>query len=248
LERLKSLLLIDPELNEEKRKQLLRPEGISGNIRFRDVTFGYKNETPVLKNVEMEIPNNSVTAIMGPTGGGKTTIVNLILRFYTPWHGSVEIDGLDTRDIDPYYLREQIAVVSQDIFLFNGTIRENIRYGRPGATDPEVYEAAMKAGLHDEIMSMPDGYNTVTGERGLNLSGGQRQRVSIARAVLQKPKILIFDEPTSSLDAETEEKIKASLKGLFRGRTVIIISHRNSLLDLADRVYRVEGGKVWRDR
>ncbi|MDK2917218.1 MAG: ATP-binding cassette, subfamily putative efflux pump, partial [Euryarchaeota archaeon] len=185
-----------------------------------------------------------VVAFVGRTGAGKTTLVNLILRAFSPQEGIITLDGRDLASLDPRWLRRQVSLVSQDLFLFHTTIEENIRYSRPEATFEEVVRAARKAQIHDDIMRFPDGYRTIVGERGTQLSVGQRQRVAIARAFLKDAPILILDEPTSALDMQTEDQIRRTLRLLVRDRTTILITHRPSLLTLADRVLTVEDGQV----
>jgi ATP-binding cassette subfamily B protein len=181
---------------------------------------------------------------VGPTGSGKTTLAALIPRLYDPVEGSVLIDGADVREVNPESLRHQVALVSDDAFLFSASLRENIAYARPGATDEEVQRAASMAGLDEVVASLPDGYETLVGERGLTLSGGQRQRVAIARALIQDPRILILDDATSSLDASTEAKVKAALREVMKGRTTVIIGHRLSTIALADRIAVLDGGRL----
>lgn len=182
--------------------------------------------------------------MVGPSGGGKTTLCQLIPRFYDVCSGSVTVDGQDVRRVTQASLRRNIGMIQQDVFLFAGTIRENIRYGRPGATDEEIVEAAVRAEIHNEIMEMPDGYDSYIGERGVMLSGGQRQRISIARVFLKNPKILILDEATSALDTVTEQRIQASLDKLSKGRTTIIIAHRLSTVKNADVIAVVDGERI----
>ena len=181
---------------------------------------------------------------MGPSGGGKTTLCSLLPRFYDVKAGQVLVDGNDVRDVTQMSLRKNIGVIQQDVFMFAGTIRENIRYGRPDATDAEVVEAAIRAEIHEEIMQMPDGYDSYIGERGVMLSGGQKQRLSIARVFLKNPKILVLDEATSALDTVTEQRIQASFDELSRGRTTIIIAHRLSTVKNADCIAVVENEHI----
>ena len=182
--------------------------------------------------------------MVGPTGGGKTTLCQLLPRFYDVNDGAVRIDGKDVRSVTQHSLRSRIGILQQDVFIFADTIRENIRYGRPDATDAEIEAAAKRAEIHDEIMAMPDGYDTFVGERGVMLSGGQKQRLSIARVFLKNPPVLILDEATSALDSVTEQRIQQSLDTLAEGRTTLVIAHRLSTVKNADRVAVVEGGGV----
>ena len=181
---------------------------------------------------------------MGPSGGGKTTLCQLLPRFYDVCGGSVTVDGMDVRDVKQSSLRRNIGIIQQDVFMFAGTIRENIRYGRPDATDEEIIQAAVRAQIHNEIMEMPDGYDSYIGERGVMLSGGQKQRLSIVSVFLKNPKILILDEATSALDTVTEQRIQAALDQLSQGRTTIIIAHRLSTIKNADVIAVVEGGRI----
>ncbi len=217
---------------------------ISGDIDFEHVFFGYKAYNPVLKDVNVSIKKGEMIGIVGHSGAGKSTLINLIMRLYDPTGGSVKIDGVDLRDISQSSLRSQVGVVLQETFLFNGTVLDNLRYAKPDATFEEVVKAAKIANCHDFITRMPDGYNTVVGERGYNISGGERQRVAIARAILHDPKILILDEATASLDTQTEKQIQDALSRLIKGRTTIAIAHRLSTLAGADRLIVLDKGKV----
>ena len=215
-----------------------------GRIDYNHVSFNYGNGIPVLSDVDLHIAPGQCLAVVGPSGGGKTTLCQLLPRFYDVCEGSVEVDGIDVRRVTQASLRRNIGVIQQDVFMFAGTIRENIRYGRPEATDEEIVEAAVKAQIHSEIMEMPDGYDSYIGERGVMLSGGQKQRISIARVFLKNPKILILDEATSALDTVTEQRIQASLDELSEGRTTIIIAHRLSTVKNADVIAVVEGEHI----
>ncbi len=214
--------------------------GLRGEVEYRDVSFAYSNGVPVLEHIDLHIRPGECLAVVGPSGGGKTTLCSLLPRFYDVTDGAVLVDGQDVRTLTQASLRRQIGVIQQDVFLFAGTIRENIRYGRPDATDAEIVEAAIRAEIHEEILQMPDGYDSYVGERGVMLSGGQKQRLSIARVFLKNPKILILDEATSALDTVTEQRIQASLDELSRGRTTIIIAHRLSTVKNADFIAVVE--------
>ena len=207
-----------------------------GNITFNNVDFSYTPDFPVLKNINLEIHSGEKFALVGASGGGKTTVCNLIPRFYEITGGSISLDGIDIRHIKKSSLRSQIGIVQQDVFLFAGTIRENIAYGKPNATDEEIVLAAKRAEIHDDIMLMPNGYDSIVGERGIKLSGGQKQRVSIARCFLKNPPILILDEATSALDTATEIKIQHSFDELSKGRTTLVIAHRLSTIKNADKI------------
>lgn len=220
------------------------PGTVQGRIEFSGVWFGYSEDAPVLRDARFVIRPGEAVAVVGRTGAGKTTLINLILRAFAPKKGTITLDWRDLSTLDPRWLRRQISIVSQDLFLFHTTIEENIRYSRPDATIEEVVEAAQKAQIHDDILRLPDGYRTVVGERGTRLSVGQRQRIAIARAFLKDAPILILDEPTSALDLQTEDLIGQTLRALVRDRTTILISHRPSLLELADRVLAIEDGQV----
>ena len=217
---------------------------VEGKIDYNHVSFNYGNGIPVLSDVDLHIAAGQCLAVVGPSGGGKTTLCQLLPRFYDVCEGSVTVDGIDVRHVTQASLRRNIGVIQQDVFMFAGTIRENIRYGRPDATDEEIVEAAVRAQIHSEIMEMPDSYDSYIGERGVMLSGGQKQRISIARVFLKNPKILILDEATSALDTVTEQRIQASLDELSEGRTTIIIAHRLSTVKNADVIAVVEGEHI----
>ena len=216
---------------------------LKGDISFEDVSFHYQTQEAsgrkVISHMNLHIPAGHTVGLAGPSGGGKTTICNLIPRFYEIDSGTIRIDGIDIRHMTRASLRRNIGIVAQDVFLFNGTIRENIAYGNPDATDEEIIEAAKKAEIHEDIMAMPDGYDTNVGERGVHLSGGQRQRISIARVFLKNPQILILDEATSALDNATEMQIQKSLDELAKGRTVLVVAHRLSTIRKADEIIMV---------
>ena len=217
---------------------------IEGHIEYRDMSFRYEDDTPVLSDVNLEIKPNTTVALVGPTGVGKTTMINLLYRFYDPKKGSVLVDGYDLRDIKLASLRKQMAVVLQDNFLFSGTIMDNIRYGDLDATDEEIIEVAETVGAHEFIMKLPEGYQTEVRERGGRLSVGQRQLISLARALLADPRILIMDEATSSIDAYTELIIQQALDKIFKNRTSIIIAHRLSTVRNADMIIVLHEGKI----
>jgi subfamily B ATP-binding cassette protein MsbA len=216
---------------------------ISGEICFNNVTFAYENEI-ALKNVSVTIKPGEAIALVGPSGAGKTTFANLVPRFYDAIEGAITLDGIDVRELSKHDLRSQIALVSQDSTLFSDTIANNIRLGKPDATLDEVKAAARMAHAHDFIEAFEDGYETKVGERGSRLSGGQRQRIAIARAFLKDAPIIVLDEPTSALDAESEHNIQAALEGLSKGRTVLIIAHRFSTIQHADRIFVFDGGEI----
>jgi ABC-type multidrug transport system fused ATPase/permease subunit len=219
---------------------------LTGNVSMQHIQFSYpsRKELPVIKDISVEARSGEQIAIVGPSGAGKSTLVSLLLRFYEPDAGKILFDGRNATDIPLTQLRKQIALVPQDILLFGGTIYENIAYGKPGANLDEVQAAARKANAHDFIMSFPEKYETVVGERGTKLSGGQRQRVAIARAILKDPVILLLDEATSSLDSESESLVQDALDNLMQNRTSFVIAHRLSTIRNADQIIVLEDGRV----
>lgn len=225
----------EPEIEDAPDAQPL--ENVKGRVCYEDVSFHYSDDdTPVLSHVSIEIPAGKSIALVGPSGSGKTTICSLLPRFYDVTGGKITIDGKDVRTLTLKSLRSQIGMVQQDVYLFAGTIRDNIAYGKPGASMEEIIEAAKRANIHDFIRELPDGYDTYVGERGARLSGGQKQRISIARVFLKNPPILILDEATSALDNESERWIQQSLEELSRDRTTITIAHRLSTIRGADEI------------
>ena len=211
-------------------------ESAKGDIVYKNVKFAYNNDITVLDNVNLSIRAGQTIAFVGPSGSGKTTLCSLLARFYELKSGCITLDGRDIKDISVDSLRKQIGFVQQDVFLFAGTIKDNIAYGKIGASDKEIEEAARRAEIHDDIIKMSNGYNTIVGERGIRLSGGQKQRVSIARTFLKNPPILILDEATSALDTATEIKIQQSFEKLAQGRTTLVIAHRLSTVRNANLI------------
>jgi ATP-binding cassette subfamily B protein/subfamily B ATP-binding cassette protein MsbA len=242
-DRVAELLDEDEELQDQKHTLQLK-EPVQGVIRFKDVKFSYIDREFVLDKINLEIPARHVVALVGPTGVGKSTLVSLIPRFYNVTTGKITLDGVDIRDIKLENLRQQISIVLQDVYLFYGSVRENILFGNPDATESEMIVAARIANAHDFILELPDGYDTMIGERGVKLSGGQKQRISIARAVLKDAPILILDEATSSVDTETELLIQQALERLMKGRTTIVIAHRLSTIRNADSIVVLEGNQI----
>ena len=242
LERFVGIMRTEQEVKDAPDAAVL--SDVKGDIEYRDVSFHYGNGVPVLEDISIHITPGECFAVVGPSGGGKTTLCQLLPRFYDVTGGCILVDGKDIRTLTQRSLRENIGIIQQDVFMFAGTVMENIRYGRPGATDAEVVEAAVRAEIHQEIMNMPDGYNTYIGERGVMLSGGQKQRISIARVFLKNPPILILDEATSALDTVTEQRIQASLDALAEGRTTIIIAHRLSTVKNADVIAVIENERI----
>lgn len=214
------------------------------SVDFENVSFDYSENFPVLKNISLEVKKGQTVAFVGPSGGGKTTLCNLLARFYEVKDGSIKINGIDIRDYKLKSLRSQIGFVQQDVFMFAGTIRENIAYGRPDATEAEIIEAAKEAEIYDDIMNMQNGFDSVIGERGIKLSGGQKQRISIARVFLKNPPVLVLDEATSALDSITEQKIQSAFDRLCSGRTAFVIAHRLSTIKNADKIAVLESHKI----
>ena len=242
LNRFVELMRTDPSVQDAPNAEPLTVK--AGHIAVENVSFSYKNDLEVLTNITLDITPGETVAIVGPSGGGKTTLCQLIPRFYDVDSGSISIDGQDIRTVTQRSLHRQIGIVQQDVFLFADTIRENIRYGKPHATDEEILAAAKKAEIYDEIMAMPDGFDTYVGERGTMLSGGQKQRIAIARIFLMDPPILILDEATSALDSVTEAKIQHAFDALAEGRTTLIIAHRLSTIRSAQRIISIADGKI----
>ena len=241
-ERFLEIMRTEPEIRDRPDAEELRD--VAGAVEYRDVSFAYSNGIPVLSHIDLSIAPGECLAVVGPSGGGKTTLCQLLPRLYDVTGGAVLVDGHDVRDLTQASLRRAVGMLQQDVFLFAGTVRDNIRYGRGDATDEEIVAAAVRAEIHDEIMALPDGYDSYIGERGVMLSGGQKQRISIARVFLKNPRILILDEATSALDTVTERRIQSSLDALSAGRTSIIIAHRLSTIRHADRIAVIEGEKI----
>jgi subfamily B ATP-binding cassette protein MsbA len=234
---------IEPDVQESARAREL--PRIEGRIRFDHVTFAYNDPTrPQIRDVDLEIAPGEVVALVGPSGAGKSTLIQLIPRFYDPQQGCVRVDGWDVREVKLRSLRSQIGMVAQDTLLFSGSVRDNLLYGRPDATPGQMVEAARAAHAHDFLNALPDGYDTLLGERGAKLSGGQKQRLALARAFLCDPRILILDEATSALDSESEMLIQEALGRLMKGRTSLIIAHRLSTILNSDRIVVMDAGQV----
>ena len=242
-DRVNELIQESPDITD-RPEAIELTEAVEGHIQLNDVSFKYKTGDLVLRDVSLDIPAHKIVALVGPTGVGKSTLVSLIPRFYDVTEGSITLDGIDLKDIQQASLRQQISIVLQDVFLFHGTVCDNILFGRSEATEEEMIAAAKAANAHDFILELPEGYDTMIGERGVKLSGGQKQRVSIARAVLKNAPILILDEATSSVDTETELLIQQALERLMAGRTTIIIAHRLSTVRNADKIVVLEEDNI----
>ncbi len=245
MERLAELLAMDSSIAAPDKPQLL-PSPCRGEIRFDNVTFSYPSrpESPSSVNIDLDVSAGETLALVGPSGAGKSTLFQLLLRFYDPQEGRVLLDGIDIRDVDPELLRGQIGLVPQDTVLFGASAMENIRYGRPAASDADVMAAAKAAAADEFIQRLPEGYDSFLGERGLRLSGGQRQRVAIARAILKNPPVLLLDEATSSLDAESERLVQEALGRLMQDRTTIVIAHRLATVQNADRIIVMDDSRI----
>ncbi len=245
MERLAELLVAEPVIRAPQHPQLL-PARIGGSIAFRNLTFHYPSrpDTAALTAFTLAIKAGETVAFVGPSGAGKSTSFQMLLRFYDPQAGHVEVDGIDITRLSPTALRQQIALVPQETVLFGDSARENIRYGRPGASDFDVEQAAIAAAADEFIIALPEGYDTFLGERGMRLSGGQRQRIAIARAILKDPPILLLDEATSSLDAESERLVQMALEGLMQNRTTLVIAHRLATVKKVDRIVVMDQGRI----
>ncbi|MCS7119915.1 MAG: ABC transporter ATP-binding protein [Nitrososphaerota archaeon] len=239
--------IIEQEPEVKDKPDAIEMEKVRGHIKFENVSFGYDPNKPVLKNISFEVKPGETVALLGPTGSGKSTIIHLLLRFYDVSSGRILVDGYDIRDVKLKSLRRHIGVVSQEVFLFNKTVKENISFGKPNATFEEIVRAAEKAQAHEFIMKLPNGYDTIIGERGIILSGGQRQRIAIARALLVDPKILILDDSTSSVDVDTEYEIQKALAELLKNRTTLVITQRISTIRNADKIIVIDNGEIVED-
>ena len=242
MDRIFDFLEIEPLIADAPDARAL--ENVTGHLAFRNVSFFYKPGEPILQDVSFEVDHGRMVAIVGPSGVGKTTIINLICRFYDPIEGCIELDGIDLRQIKRTHLRRQIGIVSQDTVLFNSSIRENLMYGDRRASEEKIIAAAQKANIHDFISSLPEGYDTIVGDRGVRLSGGEQQRLAIARAILKEPRILILDEATSSLDSHSEAAIQHALEPFMQNRTTVVIAHRLSTIVNADTILVLDGGRI----
>ncbi|HZD05599.1 MAG TPA: ATP-binding cassette domain-containing protein, partial [Longimicrobiales bacterium] len=236
--------VLDTEPDVVDVAEPVRLQPVRGAVTFEDVGFTYDGVRQVLEGISFAVQPGEMIGLVGPSGGGKSTVANLVARFYDVTGGRILIDGIDVRRLDSGHYRRQVGMVLQDPYLFHGTVLENIRYGHPEATPERVIEAARAANAHDFIVKLPQGYDTVVGERGQTLSGGERQRVSIARAILHDPRILILDEATSAVDTETEREIQEAMDRLVAGRTVFAIAHRLSTLMNASRLFVMEDGRL----
>jgi subfamily B ATP-binding cassette protein MsbA len=242
MQRVLEILDAEPEIRDQPGAQPLAT--VAGHVRAEDVSFAYDPRNPVISHLSFDAKPGKVMAIVGPTGAGKTTVINLVHRFYDPTEGRLTVDGHDLRQVSVESWYRQIALVPQETILFGGTILDNIRYGNPEANEAAVREASSAAHAHTFIIDLPDGYQTLVGEKGVNLSGGQRQRIAIARAILKNPRILLLDEATSSLDSESERLVQEALERLMKGRTTIVIAHRLSTIQRADRILVLNKGTL----
>ncbi|WP_199614864.1 ABC transporter ATP-binding protein [Paenibacillus alkalitolerans] len=243
-ERVLEILHHHIHVKDSENATVLNPEAVEGHVRFENVTFSYPEKAPALRDFSADAPPGSVIGLLGPTGSGKTTVTQLLLRAYNVKEGRITLDGRDIRDITIESLRQQIAVVFQETFLFSSSIRNNIAYGQRDVSMERIIEAAKLAKAHDFIMELPQGYDTIVGERGMGLSGGQKQRIAIARAIIENPKVLILDDATSAVDMETEHEIQLGLRQVMKGRTTFVIAHRISSLKHADEIIVLDEGRV----
>jgi ATP-binding cassette subfamily B protein len=241
MENLFTLLEEKPNLTDS---QMALQKTEEASIRFENVSFDYDARRTIIKNISFEVLNGKKVALVGPTGAGKSTISRLLFRFYDPKEGAVYVNNQNIKDISQQSLRKMIGVVPQDTVLFNDTIYYNISYGNPEASEEQIYEAAKSADIHNFVMNLPDGYQTIVGERGLKLSGGEKQRVAIARAILKNPSIFFFDEATSALDSTTEKEIQKNLQTISQNRTTLVIAHRLSTAADADEILVLEQGQI----
>lgn len=235
---------LDMPIEIKSKADAIIPSGIAGDLEFKNVNFHYSKDKEILKDVSFRVPAKSMTAVVGPSGSGKTTVTNLLLRLYDVADGKITIDGIDIRDLDLKFLRETIGMVTQDAYLFNGTIRENLKYARKDATDDELIAACKEANIYNFISSLPDGFDTIVGNRGIKLSGGEKQRISIARVILKDPRIIVFDEATSSLDSISENLIQEAIEPLLKNRTSMVIAHRLSTIMAADQILVMDKGQI----
>lgn len=235
---------LDMPIEIKSKADAVIPSRIAGDLEFKNVNFHYSKDKEILKDVSFRVPAKSMTAVVGPSGSGKTTVTNLLLRLYDVVDGKITIDGIDIRDLDLKFLRETIGMVTQDAYLFNGTIRENLKYARKNATDDELIAACKEANIYDFISSLTDGFDTIVGNRGIKLSGGEKQRISIARVILKNPGIIVFDEATSSLDSISENLIQEAIEPLLKDRTSMVIAHRLSTIMAADQILVVDKGQI----
>ena len=234
----------DMPVEIKDRRNALIPAKTTGSLEFDHVNFSYDEGQPILKNISFNIPVGSSVALVGASGAGKSTLINLIPRLYDVTDGSIRLDGTDIRDLNLGYLRSSIGVVTQDTYLFNGTIKENLLYAKADATDDELVRVCREANIHDFIAGLPDGYDTLVGNRGVKLSGGEKQRVSIARVILKDPKLIILDEATSALDSISESLIQEAIEQLLHERTSIVIAHRLSTIMAADEILVMQSGEI----
>jgi len=238
------LNLIEVPIRTRSGSKALPIDQVQGGLSFENLSFAYSNGAEVLHEINLQVAAGETIAFVGQTGSGKSTLMKLLLRFYAPSSGYIKLDGIDLTELDIPDLRAAFGLVSQDVFLFHGSVADNIAYGRPGATPADIEAAAKAAEAHDFIQQLPQGYDSIVGERGQKLSGGQRQRVSIARAVLKDPPVLILDEATSAVDNETEAAIQRSMQVITQGRTTLVVAHRLSTIVNADRIYVLDQGRV----